>query len=61
MGRLVFCCSRSGKEFDSGFKATAVEMGQVPPAAMMRLKCKVCQEFHEFTFHQARLAEEPRG
>jgi hypothetical protein len=45
-----------GREFDSGFQIDAKDLKQVSPSFPIRLRCKVCMEFHEFKFASGRIA-----
>jgi hypothetical protein len=57
MGRVLFQCRKTRKEFDSGFQAGAADMDAVPLAATIRLRCPICAEMHEFKFADARIEE----
>jgi hypothetical protein len=57
MGRVLFQCHKTRKEFDSGFQAGTTDLDALPLAATIRLRCPVCTETHEFKFADARLEE----
>lgn len=61
MGRLMFCCPDTGREFDSGFRSTAEELGRIPPDYKMNVMCSICYRFHPVTVSQARVSEDPAG
>lgn len=57
LGQLFFRCPTLGREFDGGFQIDAKDLKQVPPSFPIRLRCKVCMEFHEFKFATGRISE----
>ena len=61
MGRLMFSCTETGREFDSGFRSTPVELGQIPPDYQMNVMCSVCYRLHPVTVSQARISDESTG
>jgi hypothetical protein len=61
MGRMIFCCPDSGREFDSGFRSTAEELGRIPADYKMNVMCSICYRFHPVTVSQARISDEPAG
>jgi hypothetical protein len=61
MGRLIFRCAETGREFDSGFRGTAEDLRQIPPDYTMNVRCSVCHKVHRFAVRHARLSEDPAG
>jgi hypothetical protein len=59
MGRLMFCCAETGREFDSGFRGTAEDLSRIPADYTMNVRCSVCHKLHPFTVRQARINDEP--
>lgn len=61
MGRLMFCCAGTGREFDSGFRGTAEDLHQIPPDYTMNVRCSVCHQVHVFKLSDARISDDPAG
>jgi len=59
MGRLFFKCPNTDKDFDSGFEAGSADLKALPAGAKLKLRCKICSEFHEFTVAHGKLRDEP--
>lgn len=57
MGRLVFKCPQTGKDFDSGFQAGSSEVKLLPAGAKFRVRCEICGDLHEFRFADARVKD----
>jgi hypothetical protein len=57
MGHLIFRCPKTQKEFDSGFQAKPSDLNYLPAGATIRLRCRICNERHEFKFEDARIDE----
>jgi hypothetical protein len=57
MGQVIFQCPNTGKDFASGFEASAADIKLVPRTATIRLHCKICGDTHEFHFVSARVDE----
>jgi hypothetical protein len=61
VGDVIFRCQRTGQEFDSGFQANSGDMQFLPADAKIRLRCRICGEFHEFQFASAKIDESDEG
>ena len=61
VGEVVFRCEKTGQEFDSGFQANSGDMQFLPTDAKMRLRCRICGNFHEFKFASAKIGESDEG
>jgi hypothetical protein len=61
VGDVIFCCEKTGKEFDSGFQANSSDMRFLPPDAKIRLRCRICGDFHEFKFASAKIGASEDG
>jgi len=59
VGRLMFRCSASGREFDSGFTADSADLSGISPVAKMNVQCRVCYETHQFTISEGRINQTP--
>jgi len=57
VGKLIFRCPTKHCDFDSGFQADASDLDRAEFKARIRLRCKVCKEFHEFKFAEGRVSE----
>jgi len=61
VGDVIFHCEKTGQEFDSGFQANSGDMQFLPADAKIRLRCRICREFHEFKFTNAKIDEGDEG
>jgi hypothetical protein len=59
MGRLMFRCTETGREFDSGFRGTAEDLGRIPADYTMNVMCSVCYRSHPVTVRDARISDDP--
>jgi hypothetical protein len=57
VGKVIFRCQTTGKEFDSGFQADLSDKGSLPADSKMQLRCKICGELHEFKLSDARISD----
>jgi hypothetical protein len=57
VGEVIFRCEKTGEEFGSGFQANSGDMQYLPANAKMRLRCRICGDFHEFEFADAKIGE----
>ena len=57
----MFCCPRSGRQFDSGFRADQASLAAVPKFAVLCLRCGDCSEMHEFKVADGSLARPAHG
>jgi len=57
MGQLILSCTKTGRAFKSGFRATRTDLGYVPPKWKATLLCAICHRVHEFNFAEARVCE----
>jgi hypothetical protein len=58
MGKLIFKCPNTGKEFASEFEANSADMKKWPTSITIRLRCQICAETHELKFTDARVSED---
>lgn len=49
-GNLMFRCTASGQEINSGFIVDSSELAQLPAGARMRVRCRECGEQHDVQF-----------
>ena len=61
MAEVVFCCPKTGTEFESGFQALPHDLQVIPRDAQINLQCRVCGERHHFKFSEARTIESRQG
>jgi hypothetical protein len=59
MGRLMFRCAETGREFDSGFRSTAEELSRIPADYTMNVMCTVCYRPHPVIVRDARISDDP--
>jgi hypothetical protein len=59
MSELIFTCARTGRAFNSGFRATRDDLLFAPPTLKTRFLCRICGVTHEFGFAAARVGESP--
>lgn len=57
VGKVIFRCQKTQKEFDSGFQADLSEKRSLSADAKMQLRCKICGEIHEFKLSDARISD----
>jgi len=57
MGQLILACAKTGRAFQSGFRATRADLGYRPPKWKATLLCPICHRVHEFNFAEARVCE----
>jgi hypothetical protein len=55
VGDVIFRCEKTGQEFDSGFQANSGDLQFLPADAKIRLRCRICGDFHEFKFISAKI------
>jgi hypothetical protein len=59
MSQLILSCAKTGRAFNSGFRAHRDDLRFVPPKWTAQFLCGICRHVHEFEFAQARLCDCP--
>lgn len=58
MGRLMFVCPDTGRDFDTGFSSTPGELLEIAVDKSITLRCTICGRLHRFVVAHGRVEQD---